>query len=330
MLPTYGRNRAFTLVELLVVIGIIAVLIAILLPALGAANRQAKAVACASNLRSIYQAWRAYAAEFKDSVPPSFYTSNNGAFSGSSLGIGQDDATDRITFVWWSLTRKMMRGREGDWDNSTLRNDGSRVTRFMQVFNCPNGLNREAGCDFGSNPVAMPDLRYAVVAGQVHSVNGRPQPAKFSKLPQDLALLWDAREISPNFDRQYVTGYDVCDTGGSEADGYLLRTKSAPYRRYRGLDGQGGYNDEVGHRDNDPIFAAAKEGETDGAIRTRGQVRWRHGKNQDAANVLFGDGSVRLLGKTIGSETNPATARGEFKLKFLRLNVPGGFSMDPE
>src|SRR5262245_53392255 len=61
--------RAFTLVELLVVIGIIAVLVAILLPTLSKAQEASRRVTCLSNLRQVYTAFMFYAKDNRDQVP---------------------------------------------------------------------------------------------------------------------------------------------------------------------------------------------------------------------------------------------------------------------
>ncbi|MEM1212848.1 MAG: prepilin-type N-terminal cleavage/methylation domain-containing protein [Planctomycetota bacterium] len=60
---------AFTLIELLVVISIVALLVAILLPVLGAARETARTSVCASNLRNIGLAVLAYTDEYEDRMP---------------------------------------------------------------------------------------------------------------------------------------------------------------------------------------------------------------------------------------------------------------------
>jgi prepilin-type N-terminal cleavage/methylation domain-containing protein len=63
------KSKGFTLVELLVVIGIIALLIAILLPALSRAREQAKNTQCLSNLRQLATVYQFYANDNQDRIP---------------------------------------------------------------------------------------------------------------------------------------------------------------------------------------------------------------------------------------------------------------------
>src|SRR5690349_23940222 len=85
---TLRTRRAFTLVELLVVIGIIAVLVSILLPSLNRAREAANQTKCLSNLRQLGLAFVMYVNESKGKFP---YT-------------GRYDIPKPEDFLWWQET----------------------------------------------------------------------------------------------------------------------------------------------------------------------------------------------------------------------------------
>src|SRR5436190_8757707 len=77
-----SQRRGFTLVELLVVIGIIAVLISILLPSLNKAREAANRTVCLSNMHQFGLALRIYANTYKEYVPIGYISSSAGPQKG--------------------------------------------------------------------------------------------------------------------------------------------------------------------------------------------------------------------------------------------------------
>src|SRR5215213_4390771 len=75
-----ARRRGFTLVELLVVIGIIAVLISILIPTLRGVRRQANLVQCSSNMRQLATAMLMYIQENKGRFPAAEFSTIAGHY----------------------------------------------------------------------------------------------------------------------------------------------------------------------------------------------------------------------------------------------------------
>ncbi len=123
--------RAFTLVELLVVVGIIALLISLLLPGIGKANAAAKRTYCLSNLRNVYHAMALYAEDSGGKVPIGYRS------------VGGNPSKQYNSMVYSATTHQFV-------EFGLLYNAG-----YMDppnAFFCPSEVNPQSMLNTSTNP----------------------------------------------------------------------------------------------------------------------------------------------------------------------------------
>ena len=149
------RHPAFTLVELLVVIGIIAVLISLLLPALNKARESANSVKCLSNLRQMGTATVEFANDHRGCVP----TSSDNVWAqyndpGKVKFAYRDDGTTNYVLDSYSSLLPYLGGKSG-----------------VAFFNNPDGQSKVFVCPSDIWQDGSPTAGYAIVSNTVSPPN---------------------------------------------------------------------------------------------------------------------------------------------------------------
>lgn len=133
-----NSRRGFTLIELLVVISIVALMIALLLPALGQARETARSTLCKSNLRSLGMTTRYYANDYDDTLPPGF------GYQGLSSSAAWENWWGAVlTGKYTGKTNYLQTAWDNDHGGNMFRCPGSPVYDVDKAFSyaMPAGLS---------------------------------------------------------------------------------------------------------------------------------------------------------------------------------------------
>ena len=266
-----ASTTAFTLVELLVVIGIIALLISILLPALNRARQHASQLACLSNLRQIGTAIQMYCNEYKDTLPIGSF---DGTFDKNTSSPRNGLGTDWAVLLMSIITRR----------GSTYGDGAADGAIGKSVFQCPDGIpyptDAVAFSDMGTAAGAVHYTPHPRMMGNIEQANG-PRWLGAWMPPYKKSQIKEASDIVLMFDGQQIAS----DNGVASAEGYAL-------------DGFRLFWDHLCVRDNPTIDLNVS---VDGGPNTdaadwggAGNIRWRHMGNR-SANFLFVDGHASPL-----------------------------------
>ncbi len=247
--------RAFTLIELLVVVSIIALLIGILLPALGAARDTGRDLKCLANQRQIGVAVFAYASEEKQTLPPTF---DNIRYASGG--------TD-----WSVLITAYLEGNSNQ--------DFGALDARNELLTCPQAVVPEGRLHYGANEFMFP-VNSGMFGGPDNYSN-----APLRKL-YNIDWMRRASEVLWAADAGQFTLDIGPDLGDSFAGLGLLNAGNGGYSRfYNGADADNTDVIDEGPNTDGSSFAAAAN------LRWRhGSGGKENASGGGAVNVLFGDG----------------------------------------